>query len=349
MIVRWGIIGCGDVTEVKSGPAFQQVAGSALAAVMRRNGALAADYARRHGVPNWYDDADALIADPDVDAVYVATPPGSHCEHALRACRAGKPAYVEKPLARNHPECQAMVDAFRSARLKLFVAYYRRALPRFLKVKELIDAGRLGSLTSAHYEYAEPPRAFDSTDLPWRYRAEASGGGLFFDIGSHALDLLDFLLGPLVDVDGRARNITTRHDVEDQVEMRFRTEAGASGTATWDFASSRSRDMIEIHGTSGVVSFAVFGGAPIQWVSGHRAEVLDLPHPPHIEQPMIQTVVDDLLGRGACASTGESAARTAAVMDRATLGYYGSRSDGFWNRSASWPGRRGRSDAAGER
>src|SRR5438067_1919276 len=113
--IRWGIIGCGDVTEVKSGPGFRKAQDSALVAVMRRDGAKAADYARRHGVPHWYDDADKLVADPEVNAVYVATPPGSHLEYALRVAAAGKPCYVEKPMARSHAECRRMIDAFDAA------------------------------------------------------------------------------------------------------------------------------------------------------------------------------------------------------------------------------------------
>ena len=139
--VRWGIIGCGDVTEVKSGPALQKAEGSQLVAVMRRNGALAQDYARRHGVPRWYDDAQQLIDDPEVDAVYIATPPHMHKEYTLAVARAGKPVYVEKPMALNAAECQEMIDACHSAGVPLFVAYYRRALPRFVKVKELVDSG----------------------------------------------------------------------------------------------------------------------------------------------------------------------------------------------------------------
>src|SRR5882757_10269989 len=104
-LIRWGIIGCGDVTEVKSGPALQRATGSALVAVMRRDRAKAEDYARRHGVARAYDDAAALIADPDVDAVYVATPPSSHAAYTLAAARAGKPVYVEKPMALSHAEC----------------------------------------------------------------------------------------------------------------------------------------------------------------------------------------------------------------------------------------------------
>src|SRR5690349_6158886 len=142
--IRWGIIGCGNVTEVKSGPAFQKAAGSELVAVMRRDGGKAADYAKRHGVARWYDDAEALIADRDVDAVYVATPPGTHEFYAMKALAAGKPCYVEKPMARCAAEAQRMVDGFKKAGVPLFVAYYRRAMPRFLKVKEIIESGVLG-------------------------------------------------------------------------------------------------------------------------------------------------------------------------------------------------------------
>ena len=136
--IGWGIIGCGDVTEVKSGPGFQKANNSELVAVMRRNDELAKDYARRHNVPRWYDDAEKLINDPDVNAVYVATPPSNHKQYTLMAAEAGKPIYVEKPMALNAKECSEMIEACKTAGVPLFVAYYRRALERFLKIKELI-------------------------------------------------------------------------------------------------------------------------------------------------------------------------------------------------------------------
>ncbi|MDX5436908.1 MAG: Gfo/Idh/MocA family oxidoreductase, partial [Pontibacter sp.] len=136
--VRWGIIGCGDVTEVKSGPAFQKIENSELVAVMRRDSAKAQDYAARHGVPKWYDSAEALIHDPDVDAVYIATPPDSHAAYTLRVAAAGKSVYVEKPMALNYTQCQEMLAACNQANVPLFIAYYRRSQPLFLKVKELL-------------------------------------------------------------------------------------------------------------------------------------------------------------------------------------------------------------------
>src|SRR5512136_2500423 len=174
--IRWGIIGCGNVTEVKSGPGFQKANNSQLVAVMRRNGALAKDYAERHGVRKWYDDANALIADPDVDAVYIATPPASHKEHTLAVARAGKPVYVEKPMAMNYAECEEMIEACRSAGVKLFVAYYRRALPRFLKVKGLVESGVIGQVRSVMVSLYMPPAPdeLDPSHLPWRVLPEIS-------------------------------------------------------------------------------------------------------------------------------------------------------------------------------
>jgi predicted dehydrogenase len=335
--IRWGIIGCGDVTEIKSGPAFQKVSGSELVAVMRRNGALAADYAKRHQVARWYDDADALIHDPQVDAVYIATPPGVHLEMALKVCAARKPAYVEKPMARNHAECRSMVDAFARAKVPLFVAYYRRGLPRFVKAKELIDTGRLGKITGVNYRQSLAGHLkLDPKNLPWRLEAVHAGAGLFLDIGSHTLDILDYLLGPLQNYSGLAANLASPHAVEDSVVMQFQTAAGALGAGTWNFASSAREDLIEITGTEARISMSTFGNDPVRLITSTNEERFDLPNPPHVHQPLVQLMVNELLGKGQCPSTGVSGARTCAVMDAALSSYYGGRDDHFWHRPETW-------------
>ncbi|MRR31036.1 Gfo/Idh/MocA family oxidoreductase, partial [bacterium] len=215
--VRWGIIGCGDVTEVKSGPALQKADGSQLVAVMRRNEALAQDYARRHGVQRWYDDARQLIDDPQVDAVYIATPPHKHKEFTLAVAQAGKPVYVEKPMALNAAECQEMIDACHVAGVPLFVAYYRRALPRFVKIKEIIDSGVLGKLRFVQVTLTQPARELASGELPWRVIPETAGGGLFVDLAAHTLDFLDYVLGPIQAVHGIACNQGGAYPAEDVV------------------------------------------------------------------------------------------------------------------------------------
>jgi predicted dehydrogenase len=341
--VRWGIIGCGDVTEVKSGPGFQLAQGSELVAVMRRQAALAEDYARRHGVARWYDRAADLIADPSVDAVYVATPVGNHLEYALAACAAGKPCYVEKPMARNHRECREMIAEFTRMRLPLFVAYYRRALPRFLKAKELVETGVLGTLLEIRYRYAsQASSSLDPAHLPWRLLAEQAGGGRFLDLGSHTLDILDFILGPLRFVQGCAERRGTGYQVEDRVVIEFTLRDGtARGSAEWDFCAPGPEDRIEISGDAGCLRLSTFGNEPVEFRPLHGdAHRFDLPNPRHIQQPLIQTVVNELLGTGRCESTGLSAARTSLLMDQALQNYYGGREDAFWLRPESWPGLR---------
>ncbi|MBD3276277.1 MAG: gfo/Idh/MocA family oxidoreductase, partial [Candidatus Marinimicrobia bacterium] len=199
--VQWGIIGCGDVTEVKSGPGFQKAENSDLVAVMRRSGDKAADYAKRHNVPNWYDDADDLINDPDVNAVYVATPPGSHKEYAIKAIEAGKPVYVEKPMALNYAECEEILTAGKKANVPVFTAFYRRRLPSFEKVKELVESGAIGEVRFINMELYWPPRDGDkSEEKHWHVLPEISGGGHFFDLAPHQLDYLDYVFGPIAGV-----------------------------------------------------------------------------------------------------------------------------------------------------
>lgn len=316
--VRWGIIGCGAVTELKSGPAFAKVPDSSLVAVMRRDGDKARDYAERHGVPCWYDDAQALISDEQVDAVYIATPPSSHREYALKAIAAGKPVYIEKPMAMDHRECLDIVEAGRAAGVPVFVAYYRRALPRFTTIARLLREGAIGTprfvTTLLHHPFERQYQ--DKANLPWRVRPELSGGGIFVDIGSHTLDILDFLLGPIVDVRGMARNQMGAYPAEDTVAMAFAFEGGVVGTGLWNFGADRREDRVEIVGDRGRLVFATFGDGPIHVETDGKTDNLLIENPAHIQQPLITTMVDALLGRGACPSTGETAARTSWVMDQ---------------------------------
>lgn len=326
----WGIIGCGDVTEVKSGPALQQAAGSALVAVMRRDAARAEDYARRHGVPRWYDDAQALIDDPAVDVVYVATPPDSHARYATQAMQAGKPVYVEKPMARNAGECEAMLAASRATGQPLFVAYYRRALPRFLKVRELLAAGAIGRPQRVRvvlHREARPADPDAPAALPWRLRPEISGGGLFVDLGSHTLDLLDFIFGPLQDVEGEARNVSGLSAAEDLVRMRFAC-GGVQGEGEWNFCSDARRDLVEIAGERGRLRFASFDEQPIEVDAAGATQAFSIAHPPHLQRPLIDTVLARLRGDGVCPSTGESAARTSRVIDAVLRDYRNTASAG---------------------
>jgi 1,5-anhydro-D-fructose reductase (1,5-anhydro-D-mannitol-forming) len=315
--VRWGIIGCGDVTEVKSGPAFQKARGSELVAVMRRNGKLAEDYARRHGVPKWYDNAESLIADDQVDAIYIATPPSSHKDYTLAVARAGKPVYVEKPMALNYAECVEMIHACESANVPLFTAFYRRALPRFLKVKSLIDEGQIGIVRGVNIRFYQPPSAGDQQGVKnWRVDPAIAGGGYFVDLGSHMLDLLQYMLGPIVSVIGFAANQGKLYEAEDVVGSAFAFESGIHGVGIWNFNAHEHLDATEITGSGGKITYSTFLESPIALERNGTVERLEIPHPGHVQQPLIQRVVDELLGSGKSPSTGKTGAMTSWVMDK---------------------------------
>lgn len=316
--VRWGILGCGDVTEVKSGPGFQKAEGAQLVAVMRRNGALAADYAQRHGVPRWYDSAEALIADPEVDAVYVATPPVAHLPLALLCAEAGKPCYVEKPMSLSAAASQQMSAAFAAAGVPLFVAYYRRALPRFAQIRAWLEAGTIGTPRYVSLQLHQPAAAedLDPAQRPWRLDPAVAGGGRFVDMGSHQLDLLDWLFGPVTAAHGFARNHGGLHQVEDTVSAALQFASGVTASASWCFAAADRCDRCEIVGETGRIVFSTFDDAPVHLHAAGGDEVFAQPNPAHVQQPMIQNVTDCLRGKAAPLSTGESAARTDAVIDR---------------------------------
>jgi predicted dehydrogenase len=319
--IRWGIIGCGDVTEVKSGPGFAKAANSTLVAVMRRDGALAADYARRHGVPRSTDDADAIIRADDIDAVYVATPPSTHREYVERCAAAGKPVLVEKPMAMDAAECQAMIASCRDAHVPLWVAYYRRALPRFLAVRDLVRDGAIGEVrmvTTRHFV-----RASLTPAQAWRVDTATSGGGLFLDVATHTLDFLDFLFGPIEAVRGFAGNLGGAYAPEDTLTASYRFASGVYGNGAWCFTAGCDDESNEIVGSRGRIVFSTTRPVPIRLARGADVEEIAAADPPHVHQPLIQAIVDELNGGAPSPSTGETALRTTAVADAILREYRG--------------------------
>lgn len=304
--VRWGVIGAGDVVEHKSGPALQQVPGSSIAAVMRRDADRAADVAHRFGVPRWYDDAQALVDDEGVDAVYVATPPGSHAEHAIRAAEAGKPVYVEKPMGRSAAECEAMIEACGRAGVGLYVAYYRRALPRFVAAESAIREGRLGEIRGVRVTLLRR-----SAGSGWRLDPATSGGGLFVDLASHTLDWLDLALGRIAEI----RAEVDGGPAESVVVARWGFASGVTGSGRWDFEAGQDLDEIEILGARGTLRMSCFGTEPAVLTTAAGTAALAAPAPPVVQQPLIANVVESLLGRADPLSTGITAIRTTCVID----------------------------------
>lgn len=317
--IRWGIIGCGNVTEVKSGPAFSKVPDSALIAVMRRNAALAEDYAKRHQVPRWYSDANALINDPDINAIYVATPPGSHEAYTVAALAAGKYVYVEKPMSVDVASCQRMQQAAVEYSGKLVIAHYRRALPMFLHIKKLIAEKAIGEVRTVRISLMQAPQ----TDLiakgesNWRTDPAVAGAGLFYDLAPHQLDLLQFFFGNASDVAGISANQAGLYKAEDVVAGCLRLPGNILFTGQWCYTVDPSlrEDLFELNGSAGRIRFSVFD----QWInilSAKGEETVRFTHPPHIQQPLIEKIVRYFLDEGENPCPAEDAIITMDIMEK---------------------------------
>lgn len=324
-MIKWGIIGCGNVTEVKSGPAFNKVKDSSLLAVMRRDSFLAEDYARRHNVPRFYSSASDLINDNEINAVYIATPPESHAEYAIEVIKARKPVYIEKPMAVNYAECLKINKTAEKYRIPVFVAYYRRALPGFLLVKDLIEKGSIGKVRFMQLQLFKAPSEDEKKGRPsWRVDPKMSGGGHFFDLASHQLDYLDFLFGPIQKVKSITVNQAGLYQAEDFVSAQFVFCNNIIGTGTWSFSVSleSGRDTIEIIGDEGSIKFSTFSFEPIVLtnVSGIHEYINERPE--HVQYYLIEKIVQSLNGQGTSPSTGITGARTSKIMDEVVAEYY---------------------------
>lgn len=320
-LISWGFIGCGEVTEKKSGPAFDEVEGSHVEAVMSRSEAKARSYAERHHIRKWYTDAQELIDDPDVNAIYIATPPSSHATFAIMAMKAGKPVYVEKPLAASYEDCARINRISEQTGVPCFVAYYRRYLPYFQEVRNILSQNVIGNVTNVQIRFSVPPRDLDyqSTEkLPWRLQPDIAGGGYFYDLAPHQLDILQELFGVITRAHGYCANRAHLYKAEDTISACFLFESGLPGSASWCFVGHQSarEDCIEIIGEKGSLSFSVYNYDPIRLVTSEGTSNIVVPNPAYVQLPIIKSVIEDLQGFGACTCTSVSATPVNWVMDR---------------------------------
>ena len=288
---------------------------------MSRTEERARTYAVKRGIPKWYTDAQELIDDPDVNAVYVATPPSSHATYAIMSMKAGKPVYVEKPLAASYEDCARINRISEETGIPCFVAYYRRYLPYFQKVKDIVNNGIIGKMVNVHVRFAVPPRELDYTkqkELPWRLQPDIAGGGYFYDLAPHQLDLLQDIFGVIVEARGIRANRGGLYNAEDSVSACFQFENGLPGSGSWCFVAHESarEDRIELIGDQGSVSFSVFDYAPIKLHTSEGTQKITVPNPPYVQYPLIKNVIEHLQGIGICECTSVSATPVNWAMDR---------------------------------
>lgn len=315
--IRWGIIGCGDVTEKKSGPAYQKTEGFEIVAVMRRDATKGADYAKRHGIPKFYTNADDLINDPEIDAIYIATPPDTHKYYGLKVAIAGKSCCIEKPLSPNYQDSLDIYEAFKEKNIPLFVAYYRRTLPRFLQIKKWIDDNSIGEVRTIRWHLSKPTTNQDlSRNYNWRTDAKIAAAGYFDDLASHGLDLFVFLLGNIKEVSGISLNQQGLYTAKDSVSASWTHDTGITGSGSWNFGSYTREDTVEIYGSKGKITFSVFENEPLVLTNDQGKTKLHIEHPENIQLYHVQKMKDTLLNKASHPSDGETATHTSWVMDK---------------------------------
>jgi predicted dehydrogenase len=324
-MINWGMIGCGDVTEVKSGPAFSKVPDSKLVAVMSRNRQRAADYARRHQVPKWYDDAQQLIDDPEVNAIYIATPPQSHEALTIAALNAGKPVYVEKPMAVHADASKNMLQASYENGTKLTVAHYRREQPVFKKIKSLLEEHTIGRIKYVNLKYLVPPLTAEELQDPktqWRIDPAISGGGLFHDMAPHQLDLMLHFFGSVEKAVGISTNQAGLYPADDLVSGTIKFLNNIIFTGTWCFSApiEDQRDICRIVGTEGSISFPIFGKPEITLYLNGNTEKIHFEPLQHVQQPMIDATVRYFLNKGPNPGTAENGLAVMELIDKFAAG-----------------------------
>lgn len=320
--INWGIIGCGDVTEKKSGPAFNKITGSHLVAVMRRDAEKAADYARRHDVGAWYSNADELMDDKSINAVYIATPPSSHMDYAITALNKGFNVYVEKPVTRNAAEARQIAETVRLyPNQKLTVAHYRRAVPMFLQVKQLLDSQLIGEVRTVQIRMwqSRKPKLIADVETNWRVQPELSGGGYFHDLAPHQLDLMLFYFGEPEKYNGFSLNQSGATPADDNVsgQILFKNKVVVNGSWCFNVAENQTTDTCEIIGTKGRITFPFFGNF-INWKTDEDEQTLTFTHPEHIQQPMIEKIVAYFKDEGPNPCSIEEAITLMDIMDSFT-------------------------------
>ncbi|OEK08411.1 oxidoreductase [Flavivirga aquatica] len=317
-IINWGIIGCGNVTEVKSGPAYKLTNGFNIAAVMRRDIDKLKDYAKRHNIKTIYTNADALINDNTIDAVYIATPPDTHKYYALKVAAAGKICCIEKPIAPNYNDALSISNTFKKKNIPLFVAYYRRSLPRFNKIKDWLANKYIGDVRHISWFLSKPTSNLDkSLQYNWRTDSKVATGGYFDDLASHGLDLFTYLLGDITNAQGISLNQQNLYTSKDAITASWMHKNGITGTGAWNFGCANREDVVKVYGSKGTIEFSVFHENPIILKSESKNETLTIENPKHIQIHHVENIRDYLAGKKKShPSTGLTAIHTSWVMDK---------------------------------
>jgi predicted dehydrogenase len=316
-VVGWGLVGCGDIAAKRVAAALAQADGSTLVTVARARAALAAEFAERHGARRWQADWRDVLEDPEVDAVYLATPAHLHAEQATAAAEAGKHVLCEKPMALDAAGCERMIAAARAHGVRLGVAYYRHHYPVVARLRELLASGEIGEPVLAQVQAFEPFDPGPDHPRAWLMRRSESGGGPMADFGCHRIEVLLDLLGPVAEVHGFPDNVRYKErEVEDTCVAHLRFREGAVAVLAVTHAALESRDTLEILGTRGSAQVSVLNQGALRVLTGGGTREEQHPPHPNLHQPLVEDFVAAVREDREPAVTGEVGLEVARVMAR---------------------------------
>jgi predicted dehydrogenase len=318
--ICWGIIGCGNVTEVKSGPAFNKVEHSSLMAVSRRDPDKLADYVKRHHIPLSFTNALDLIQSEKINAIYIATPPDVREAYAIEAMQLGKPVYLEKPMALNLAACKRLKSVSEKLGIKLSVAHYRRNLPLFMEVKNILEQGDIGTVKEVQITMLKKTDKAAKDPSNWRVDPSIAGGGYFYDLAPHQIDLVFYFFGKPKSFSGTSTNKAGLYKAEDFVQGTIELENGIVCKGLWDFSiNGEEKDEFLIIGEKGTIRFPVFG-LFIEVESNGQVKTIPFEAPKHNQQNHIQAVVNYFLDKGENPCSAEDAILSMEVMESFVYG-----------------------------
>lgn len=320
-VVRWGLVGCGDISRKRVAPALRDDPGCELVAVSRARAELAQEFANEFGARKWYADWEALVRDSEIDAVYIATPVYLHARQTIAAAEAGKHVLCEKPMALHRTECDEMLAACRANNVKLGVAYYRHFYPVVERIKQYIEAGKIGTPVVAQmnvFGWFDP-----APDHPRRWLIERaqSGGGPMMDVGGHRIEVLLHVLGPITRTTSMLANVVFAREVEDTATALFQFERGTLGVLAITHAAAEPQDTFDLFGSAGSMHVRSLneGVVEIRTAQGTRQE--NYPCAPNTHAPLIQDFVDAILNGREPAVDGALGARVASIQDEINTGF----------------------------
>lgn len=314
--LKWGLIGCGDISRKRVAPGIRDAANSNLVVVNRSDYSKAESFAKEFGAERWTENWQELVSDDTIDAVYIATPVYQHAEQAIASAEAGKHVLCEKPMSLNTADADKMIDACKANNVKLGIAYYRNLYPAVLRIKKIIANREIGKVVHVQSNNFENFNQKPGDPRCWLLEKKKSGGGPMMDMGCHRIEVFVNIMGSVQQITGFNDNIIFKREVEDLSIAHFRFKNGAVGILTSSHAANEPKDTLDIYGIEGSIHVPVLNTGTITVVTDTGTRTEKHPIHPNAHLPIIENFIDSVNSNREPAVTGEMGREITRILDK---------------------------------